>query len=460
MNHLTRRGFLRTSGVGLGALTLPNLLQARAAGRSQKQRSCILIFLEGGASHIDTFDMKPAAPAEFRGEFAPIQTSAPGLHVCEHLPLTAQVAQHFAVVRSITQVGEGVTGDHHAGIYYQLTGHAPDVSFKTEGNNRRPQSGDWPFLGVQITCNRPRTNHLPPVITLPHEMAFPGNTRPGQYGGKLGAAHAPVFLKGERDKPDEFRGPDWNLLPGLTLDQMTERRALTGQMDRFFRGLEGQTSPAAFTTFQQQAFDMVLSRSSREAFDLQREPEKNRERYGRNLNGQGMLLARRLVEAGVPFLSLNWQPAPGSPNNAFWDTHADNFNELKKLLLPEFDRGFSALLADLHDRGLLESTVVYVTSEMGRTPRIGDPRPGGKNGRDHWVQCGFALLAGGGIRGGQAYGASDRIGAYPSQNPVGPEDLAATVYHALGVPRGAFRDSQGRPHFLLEKGDALRSLFG
>src|SRR5262245_15045986 len=281
MSHITRRGFLRTSGVGLGALTLPNLLEARAASSARtKQRACILIFLEGGASHIDTFDTKPAAPAEFRGEFAPIQTSATGIQVCEHLPLTAKVAHHFAVVRSVTQQGEGVTGDHHAGIYYQLTGHVPDISFKTEGNNRRPQSGDWPFLGVQLTCNRPRTTQLPQVITLPHEMAFPGNTRPGQYGGKLGVAHNPVFLKGERDKPDEFRGPDWNLLPGLTLDQMTQRRALTGQMDQFFRGLESQAPAAAFTTFQQQAFDMVISRSSREAFELQREPAKTRDRYG------------------------------------------------------------------------------------------------------------------------------------------------------------------------------------
>lgn len=463
--HIGRRGFLAT-GLGLFGLSSADILRARAeapAG-SAKRKSCIMIFLSGGLSHIDTFDMKPDAPREYRGEFRPIRTSAPGVQICEHLPRIARAAHHFSIVRSVTQIGEGVTGDHHAGFYYHYTGHTPDISFKIEGNGRRPKPTDWPNLGATVAYCKPSSAKIPQYIVLPTEEKFPGNTRPGQYGARLGVAYNPSFLEATRERPNEFHMPDTALPEGMTAGRLAARRHLLGDVDTVQNRFVRQAAPTSYDVYRKQAFELVGSREAKIAFDLGREPEKLRERYGHNVNGQSLLMARRLVEAGVPFVLINWVcPPPLNKTNLGFDTHADNFNELKNNLLPEFDRGLPALLDDLSGRGLLEDTVVYVTSEMGRTPKVGDPRSGGASGggRDHWVQCQSVLLAGGGIVGGSVYGRTDRIAGYPEDGTVGPEDVASTVFRALGMPRDPEgRDPQGRPYGLMEKGNPIMPLFG
>jgi hypothetical protein len=425
----------------------------------------ILFFLCGGASHVDTWDMKPAAPAEYRGPFAPIETSAPGVRLCEHLPLLAKQARHLAVVNSVG--GTVNTNDHHAGYYYQLTGHVPDSTFQSQGNDRRPYADDWPFIGAvagQRATRRSAT--LPGAVTLPHKPSKLPYTRPGQFAGRLGVEFDPLYVNGSLEEPLKFQAPSLTLTGGVTPAQLQSRRELLDRLDGARRGFETAHAEQTWKRHQRRTLDLLLSAGTAEAFDVAREPESLRRRYGQTVNGMSLLLARRLVEAGVPFVTVFWKEneaiAAKCKSAGGWDTHGNNFGCLKEHLLPEFDRGFSALVEDLHDRGLLDRTLLLVTSEMGRTPKIGDPRSGGPGGagRDHWTHCMSVLLAGGGIRGGQVYGASDRLGERPASNPVTPADIAKTVYHALGIRDLLARDPQGRPYNLLEEGQPILPLFG
>lgn len=458
-----RRTFLIAGGLGLCGLAT-SVEASPASSKPSTARSTILIWLCGGASHIDTWDMKPDAPTEFRGEFAPVATSAPGLSVCEHLPLTAKQAHHLAVVRSLGHHGRG-TGDHHAGYYYNLTGHAPDPSFPALLNDRKPLETDWPFLGSVVARSKPAHPELPSIITLPQKPGAPQYTRPGQFSARLGVDFDPVYVLGSREKPTEFALPALTLEGDVSTGRLKSRRGLLRDVDEAHRAFDRARSVETYSRQQEKAFRYLTAPGTKSAFDLSAESQGSRERYGETVNGMSFLLARRLVEAGVPFVSVFWMEDPSlkdlCKSAGGWDTHGNNFGCLREHLLPEFDRAYSALLEDLHRRGLLDQTLVMVSSEMGRTPRVGDRRSGGVGGagRDHWTSCMSVLLAGGGVQGGQAFGSSDRYAAYPADKPVAPEDIAQTVFHAMGVPPGEALDRQGRPFSVLPEGEPILELF-
>lgn len=455
------------SGLGFAGLAFgrPGRLggeQPRPAAVA-RARSTILFFLCGGSSHVDMWDMKPKAPVEYRGTFRPIATTAPGIELCEHLPLVARQAHHLALVRS---VGATVsTNDHHAGYYYNLTGHVPDPTFLSLGNNRTPQADDGPFMGAVVGARRPPHPQWTNAVTLPHMPSQAPYTRPGQFAGKLGFEHDPLYVMGRRDEPLRFEAPALALEGPVTAEHLAARQGLLKSVDDARRRFDDSRAALEFSRQQQRAFELLTSARTSDALDLTREPESVRERYGSTINGMSLLLARRLVEAGVPFVTVFWMEDERSADKCQsaggWDTHANNFACLKEDLLPEFDRGFSALIEDLAARGLLDETLVLVTSEMGRKPRVGDPRSGGLYGagRDHWTHCLTDVLAGGGIRGGQVYGASDRFGEYPAEHPVTPADVTKTVYHAMGIRDLDAVDREGRPFKLLSEGRPLVDLF-
>jgi hypothetical protein len=465
---LDRRAFLVASGIGFCGLDLPAVLAsnrpAAATTRRHSARTTILLWLSGGASHIDTWDMKPNAPEEFRGEFRPARTSAPELLLCEHLPRLGQQAHHLAVVRSLGHYGRG-TGDHHAGYYYNLTGREPDPSFRALLNDRHPRPSDWPFIGSVVAAKRPPHPYLPSLISLPQKPGFPQYTRPGQFAARLGNEYDAVYVLGDRTQPMRFTVPELTLQGDVTPGRLTARRSLLRAVDGAFRASHEAGPTATYGRQQERAWTLLGSSRSRAAFDLAREPEAVRARYGRSVNAMSLLLARRLVEAGVPFVTVFWKEDPAlaslCASGGGWDTHGNNFNCLRQHLLPELDQGLAALLEDLHERGLLTETLVVVNSEMGRTPRVGDRRSGGVRGagRDHWTNCMSVLLAGGGIRGGRAYGASDPVAAYPADRPVAPEDIARTIYYAMGIDNLQATDREGRPFDLLPEGTPLLELF-
>ncbi|MFO0815718.1 MAG: DUF1501 domain-containing protein [Gemmatales bacterium] len=454
-SRMARRTFLAASCTALAGLS------ANHAQTTGTAKSTILIWLSGGASHIDTWDMKPHAPAEYRGEFKPVRTSAAGIELCEHLPLMAKQAHHLAIIRSLGHEGKG-TGDHHAGYYYNLTGHEPDPTFRQQGNNRKPMQTDWPFMGSVIAFKKPSQTDLPPLIALPQKPGFPEYTRPGQFAARLGFEYDPFYLLGKQDKPSEFIAPTLSLSGGISGERLLDRKLLLHAIDDQARQYDGTTR---YSEMQRKAFELLTVSRTKNAFDLTEESAATRERYGMTINGMSMLMARRLVEAGVPFVAVYWMEDPKLNelclSGGGWDTHGNNFGCLKDHLLPEFDRCYSALLADLHDRGLLSQTLVQVNSEMGRQPKIGDPRSRGKKGagRDHWTNCMSVLFAGGGIRGGQVYGSSDHYAAYPKDNKVTPADITRTVYHALGIHDLMWTDREGRPMDLLPEGKCIESLF-
>ena len=433
-------------------------------GPRKLAKSVIMIWLSGGASHIDTWDMKPDAPEEYRGSFKPAATAVPGIHLCEHLPHLAKQTHHLAIVRSLGDHRRG-TGDHHAGYYYNLTGHAPDRTFHQLLNARTPYPTDWPSMASVVALKRPPHPHLPSAITLPHKEGAPEYTRPGQFAARIGIEYDPVFVDGTRERPLDFAAPALSLSGDIPADRLNDRRSLLNTLDGAHRFAESSASNRDYTTYQRKAFTLLGSRQTKAAFDLGAESDRVREAYGKGINSTSMLLARRLVEAGVPFVTVFWKGDKEldklCKSGGGWDTHGNNFNCLKDRLLPEFDRPFAALLDDLHQRGLLESTLVLVSSEMGRRPKIGDPRSGGVGGagRDHWTACQSVLLAGGGIRGGQTFGTTDRRAEYPDQNPVAPEHIARTVFHAMGIDDLYAIDREGRPFHLMEDGRPLTELF-
>ncbi len=463
---MNRRTFLVASSVGVSGLAFGGSARSEQKGRTAgTAKSTILFFLSGGASHIDMWDMKPKAPQEYRGPFQPIATSAPGVTLCEHLPMLAQQAHNLAIVNSIG--GSVSTNDHHAGYYYNLTGHIPDATFLSLGNNRTPYQTDWPYMGAVVASRRSPHPQLTNAITLPHIEGAPTYTRPGQFSARLGTQYDPLYVVGSREKPLSFQAPAITLEGDVSTARLTQRRSMLKAIDEARRDFD-QSGPVSLWDAQQdRAMSLLMSSTTTSAFDLSGESPALLERYGNSINGTSLVLARRLVEAGVPFITVFWMGDEKTANQrkcasgGGWDTHGNNFSCLKDWLLPEFDRGFSALIADLSDRGLLDQTLLLVTSEMGRKPKIGDPRSGGPTGagRDHWTHCLTDVLAGGGIQGGQHYGTSDRYAEYPEDKPLTPADITKTVYHAMGISDLTAFDNQNRPYNLLDVGEPLTALF-
>lgn len=467
---VSRRSLLQAGAIGMLGLTWPKLLAARernTAPPSQlpgfgRAKRCIFIYLDGGMSHIDSLDMKPESPVECRGEFQPIATSQPGIDICEHLPKMARVMDRVSLVRSMGQRGRAVIGDaHHTGAYYYLTGREPDVTFGVLRLNRKPQPDDWPYIGSVVASKLEYQSKMPPQVALPANAHSAQYVRAGQFGAKLGVMYDPLFLLGDDDNPGEFTLPALELPAEVTLARLDNRRRLLADLDEQSRGVERTARVVALDRHRQKALSLLHSAGSKGAFDLTGEPQSVRQRYGPDVNCQSFLMARRLIESGVPFVSVFWKKGDRSKMSecASWDTHRDNFNCLKKYLLPALDTSYSALLEDLDDRGLLDDTLVVLVSEMGRTPKIGDPRPGGENGRDHWTHCQTVVLAGAGVKRGFVLGASDRIAGYPVDEPVGPEDLAATIYHALGIDDLRAATPEGREFDLVDIGRPMLGLY-
>lgn len=464
---ISRRRWLVASGAGFAGFQFgvpsPQAAAETVSNEGGPAKSTILFFLCGGASHLDTWDMKTKAPLEYRGPFQPIATSAPGVMLSEHLPLLARQAHHLALVNSVN--GSVNTNDHHAGYYHNLTGHVPDQSFRTLGNNRTPFPDDWPFMGSVVAAKRPRHPQLPNAITLPHKPSKAPYTRPGQFAARLGVEHDPLYLQGSVDEPLKFHAPALELQAGIDARRLSSRRSLLATIDETRREFDRFAPVQTWSRQQERALSLLVSSNTTNAFDVSQEPASVRERYGETVNGMSLLLARRLVEAGVPFVTVFWME--NAKLNAKcksaggWDTHGNNFECLKNYLLPQFDRAFSALIEDLAQRGILDQTLLMVTSEMGRKPKIGDPRSGGVSGagRDHWTHCLTDVLAGGGIRGGQTYGSSDRYGEYPADNPVMPADVTRTVYHLMGIHDLEAKDRENRPYRLLADGRPITGLF-
>jgi hypothetical protein len=397
------------------------------------------MFLFGAPAHQDTWDMKPDSPSEVRGEFDTISTSVPGTRICEHMPRLGQQAHRYCVVRSMSHPDN----THTVAMHYMLTG----VRHVAPNTNPRNHPTDFPTFGAAINYLHPHGGQLPRSISLnaPANQVSAGNfIFPGFFAGFLGQAYDPLFVA--QDPSAE----GFQAIPGSDdSERLAKRQALLAGVNRQAEALDRFAGVRQFDSFQERALNLLGSPATRRACDLDRESPRIRDRYGRNAFGQGLLLARRLVEAGVSLVTVNW-----ARDDAFWDTHRDNFKELKSKLLPPFDLGFSALLEDMSQRGLLDETLLVCLAEFGRTPKINAAA-----GRDHWAPCFSIVLAGAGIRGGLLYGASDRIAAYPTENPVSPADLAATIYTALGIdPATEIHDRSGRP-YLLSTGRPLGELF-
>lgn len=442
----SRRELLRAGGLSLMGLSLPQLLAAsdsappsvsRTFGRA---KNVIFLYLAGGPPQHETFDPKPDAPIDIRGAFNPIQTNIPGMQFCELLPRTAGIADKLAVVRSMA------TDDntHSSSSYWVLTGYK-----YLGGNARTIQPSDWPYFGSIIKRYRP-SETLPPLSTvwIPDIMRLNENVTPaGQTGGFMGAQWDPDRFVGDpAAEKYEVQGLEMANLPPL---QLKRRQKLLSAIEQHFDSVERGGDLPLYNKFQQQAFDLLTSGKAREAFAIEREPAKLRERYGKNRWGQCVLLARRLIEAGVRLVHVQWPREPGdnAADNPLWDTHAQNADRLEDVLCPQFDVGFSALIEDLDQRGLLDETLVVAIGEFGRTPKIN-----AKGGRDHWGPVFSFAMAGAGISGGQVYGASDKQGAYPADKRVEPGDLTATIFHLLGLDhQGGFHDQEGREHRLTNR---------
>lgn len=439
---LTRREWLQVGYTGLLGLSLPSLLPAATARSSPapqgKAKSVILVFLTGAPSHVDTFDLKPDAPPEVRGEFKPTATKIAGLHVSEHLPRLAARADKYAVVRSLAHR----ENNHLVATHHVLTGHPQPGAFFDKIASR----DDWPSYSSVLDYLRPRHDGVPSGVNLPTFLMEGPLVWPGQHAGFLGPRHDPWQISRDPNAPD-FRVDSLRLAPGLEVNRLNDRRALLDEVNRQQNRLVALAESRRLSDQQKLAFTVLSSGNVARAFEMEREPTTVRDRYGRHPFGQSLLLARRLVEAGVSVVQANM----GRVQN--WDSHGDIFRRLKKDLLPPLDQGVAALIDDLGTRGLLDQTLVLLLGEFGRTPKVVG------SGRDHWAPCFFGLFAGAGVRGGQVIGKSDKIGAYPTTTPYVPDDVGATVYHALGVvPASEVRDRQGRP-VQLNRGKVMEALY-
>ena len=431
----SRRRALQVGACGLLGLSLPELL--RAAGNRAKADHCILVFLNGGPSHLDMWDMKPDAPAEVRGEFKPIASSVPGLLMSEHLPRLAGQMHRCSLIRS---AHHSVNNSHAAAVYAGMTGHDRGEA----GGGTKPT--DNPAIGSVVGMVRPPETPVVPYVSMPYITAegAGGPPQPGFFGGLLGRTRDPLFVLRDPNSP-QFAMPELGVSADFGPARLGERRRL---LEQIAPALDGPAREMA--AFQGKAFDLLATAATQRAFQLEREPAPVRDAYGRNIYGQSVLLARRLIEAGSRVACISWAPDA----NATWDTHGNNFVNLKTKLLPQLDAAVSSLLTDLADRGLLERTLVAVMGEFGRSPKIN-----ANAGRDHWNFCYGLMLAGGGSKAGYVHGASDKIGARPSRNPCTPADVIATIYHCLGIdPALELRDRLERPFSLVPWGSPIREV--
>ncbi|MGV3773112.1 MAG: DUF1501 domain-containing protein [Verrucomicrobiales bacterium] len=444
---LNRRALLKIGALAPLGLNLSSLLASTESSGSKgskfgKAKRCLMLYMWGGPSHIDTFDMKPDAPIEFRGEFSPIKTKVPGIQICEHLPHLARVTDKIGFIRSVTHSDN----NHSTAAHWMLTGHQPDRSAENFG----AQATDFPNFGSVLTKLSPGDGKLPTFVALPEIIATSaGFVTPGQNAGFLGARYDPFRINQHPDKPN-FKVENLAPVDGMTDDRLGSRVNLLQRFDGFRKGIISTAEAHEFSYFQQRALELVTSSEARKAFDLHAETPHERERYGNHTFGQSVLLARRLLESGVKLVTVYWHRDDPSVDTT-WDTHASNFKQLKGRLLPAVDKPIATLLEDLADRGLLEDTLVCWMSEFGRTPKVN----GSDAGRDHWGACNTVWFAGAGVPGGQLYGASDRIASEPISDPVSPADLSATIYHLLGLdPRSHVYDALERP-FPISDGKVL-----
>ncbi|WZO98030.1 DUF1501 domain-containing protein [Isosphaeraceae bacterium EP7] len=454
---VTRRSMLKAGTLGLTGLGLPELMGGRALAAATRKagklkaggadgfgqaKACILVFMWGGPSQLDTWDPKPEAPEAIRGPFKAISTSVPGVQISEHFPMLAQRMDKLTLIRSMSHNDPA----HLSSAHRVLTGHlAPTPISDAAG----PTPNDSPHLGSLVARMMPARGAMPASVTMPWTVAHPaapGGRAPGQHAGWLGKAYDPFAVEGDPNNP-AFKVAGLDLPDGVSPERMVGRRSLLG-------GLSPVESSGAWGGFQSKAIDALSSAEARGAFTLDGEDPRLRDRYGRHIHGQCLMMARRLVESGVHLVTVNWH----DDGQNFWDTHGDNFDHLQNRLMPPADRAFSALLDDLEARGMLDETLVVWTGEFGRTPRI-NPVAGVRGGREHWPRCYTAAMAGGGVKRGSIYGASDRWAASPIQNPVSPDDVGATILHALGIdPALELFDPLGRP-LRVNNGNVVRDIF-
>lgn len=439
---VSRREAMRVGGLGAVGLSLPQLIQSHAARANNgsglafgKARSVILFWLSGGPPQHETWDPKPDAPEQIRGGFGTIATKTPGYFVGELMPKTAQLTDRIAVLRAV------VSGDNsHSSSGYQMLTGVPHIPLSRE-NVVSKAPNLWPSLGAILRTQRPDRGGLPASITLPKHIANVGEiVWPGQGGGFLGQKYDPWLLTCDPSSPD-FAVPDLTLSEGTSSSRLSRRRSLLNQFDDAVRHLDKQRSVSQFSNSTTQAFDLLTGGGARRAFNIGEESEATRDRYGRSKFGQSVLLSRRLVEAGVSLVQVNWQQIKGKENNGSWDTHKDHNVSLKDFLMPMMDQSFSALIEDLEERGMLDDTLVAWVGEFGHTPKFN-----ARAGRDHWGSVFSCALAGGGVRGGTVHGESDAHAAHPIAGRVAPRDIAATIFHCLGhSPETVMHDQTGRP---------------
>lgn len=450
--RISRRSLLRVGAAGFAGLNLATSLRAQS-GATPRAKHVIFLHQWGGPSHIDTFDMKPDAPEGIRGQFRPIASDTPGLNLTEHLPRFARVLGRFAQIRSLHHTMK----NHNSAGYYSLTGHAPPV----DDQRLRDSLELYPAYGSVAAMLRPVDDPaIPSFVSFPHVIRD-GSVTPGQHASFLGKPYDPFYVGADPNKAG-FKLPELSLPASLPLERLDDRRGLLRLIDAQAARLEADPTARGLDAFYERAATMLASPRVKDAFDLSKEDPKLRDDYGRTTYGQSCLLARRLVEAGVRFVTVYFSDniGNGKEMSGGWDTHGNNFNDLQKRLLPITDRTVPTLIEDLAARGLLDETLVLWMGEFGRSPRVTDTKQFGPDGRDHWPQCYTALLAGGGVRGGAIHGSSDRNGAYPATEPTRPDDVAATLFWALGIdPATEVYDTLKRP-LPIAAGRALTGLFG
>jgi hypothetical protein len=439
---------LRVGGLAAGGLSLPALFAGQAGATEKKKgkaKACIQLFMWGGPSQLETFDIKPNAPDGIRSLFRPAATNVPGIQICEHLPRLARMADSYAILRSVTHTGV----NHGTSAYHVLTGHV----HATPGTLRHPSPGDHPSVGCAAARLGRQPRDLPSYVSLPSVLHDgDGGEVPGQGPGFLGQRYAPFLVNGDPTRRD-FSIEALRLPAEVDGPRLGRRISLLAALDRQGERLARAPAEGAVKDQHSRALCLLQSPATQRAFLLAAEPDRVRDRYGWHHFGQSCLLARRLVEAGVPLVAVYWN-APHIDDVQHWDTHKDSVNRLKNHLLPPFDLAMSALLEDLKERGLLDSTLLVWAGEFGRTPKINKA-----GGRDHWGFCQSALMAGAGVRGGQVYGSSDASAAYAAESPVSPDDLAATVFGSLGIGLDQhLQDALGRPQPLCT-GKPVHGLF-
>jgi len=445
---LSRRSFVQLGVAGMATAGLSRVLQAKeesaANGQSKKDTSVILLWLDGGPSHLDLYDMKPEAPPEVRGIWSPIKTNVPGIEITELFPLQSQCADKFSIVRSLHHDN----GDHFSGGHWMLTG-------RLAGVNGLNNAGKYPFFGSIATKETgPRQPGMPANVAVPYAMSI--GLRPGYFGGhQLGPQHNPFETEGDPNA-DNFKVQNLTLGGGMTVARLEDRRSLLTNIDKVRREVDRNGRYDAMDRFERQAYELVTGAKAREAFDISLEKPEIRERFGRHSWGQSTLLARRLVEAGSTFVTVHF---------GGWDHHWDLQKGMNNYL-PKIDQLVSALLTDLAERGLYDKVLVVLMGEFSRTPRMNDggnggpPRSMGEPGRDHWGNSMFCLLGGGGVKGGRIIGSTDRKGEAPKDHPLRPGDIHHTIYHVLGVdPETHFLDHAGRPIPAIDHGEVIRELF-